>query len=303
MERGRMQLQGTKLALAILAATVALTVPPPTHAQKAFPTPEAAAEALVDGVARHDDDAVKAVLGPDYAKYLPARAVQEDDVTNFLEAWARKHGILRKGDDRAFVEVGTHGWTMPIPLVRRGAGWAFDTKGAPEEMRVRRIGRNELDAIKVVLAMGDAQEEYASADRNGDGVKSYTAKFVSTAGKRDGLYWPTLSDERPSPLGPVAAAGAKAGEPFHGYDYRILTAQGPSAPGGAKSYVVNGAMTGGYAIVAWPAKYGDTGVMTFIVGRDGVVHEKDLGPGTASIARAMKAYDPDSTWTKSALPD
>jgi hypothetical protein len=164
-------------------------------------------------------------------------------------------------------------------------------------MRTRRIGRNELAAIQTVLAYTDAQEEYFSKDRNGDGVKEFAQKALSTAGKRDGLYWASLSYEEESPLGPEFA-DAKADQPYHGYAYRILTAQGKDAPGGAKRYIKNGRMTEGYALIAWPAKYDDTGVMTFIVDRDGIVYQKDLGPGTSAAARAITAYNPDSTWTR-----
>jgi hypothetical protein len=203
--------------------------------------------------------------------------------------------------DKAVVEVGRNGWTMPIPLVRTAAGWKFDTHAAPEEMRVRRIGRNELSAMQVALAYVDAQREYASRDWNGDGVKSYAMHGLSSPGKRDGLYWASLPGQPESPLGP-AFADAKPNQPYHGYAYRILTAQGKSAPGGAKSYVRNGRMTEGFALVAWPAKYGDTGVMSFIVNQDGVVYEKDLGPNTAAVAAGLKAFDPDPTWQKAVPP-
>jgi hypothetical protein len=283
------------LRLALLAGVVALS--PASWAQKAYPTPEAAADAFIDGVGRNDGDAIKVVLGADWKKFIPLDTVDGGDVTNFLEAWSKGHKIVAAGADKAFVEVGVHGWTMPIPLAKSASGWSFDTKQAPDEMRTRRIGRNELAAIQSVLAYTDAQNEYAARDHDGDGVKEYAQKILSSEGKRDGLYWPTLADEPPSPLGPVMA-DSKPIDAFHGYFYRILTAQGKDAPGGAKSYVVNGNMTGGYALVAWPAKWNDTGVMTFIVSKDGVVYQKDLGANTAAMAKAMPAYNPDSTWTK-----
>lgn len=277
--------------LVIVAATPGAIAAPAVH-----PTPLVAAEALVDGVARHDDDVIKAVLGRDYAKYLP-RDSTDEEITAFLEAWAKSHRIVAAGADKAWVEVGTNGWTLPIPLVRVAAGWQFDAKAAKDEIVTRRIGRNELAAIEVALAYTDAQEEYAERDRNGGGVKEYAAKLLSSPGKRDGLYWPALPGEPASPLGPIAAQ-AKPGAAFHGYVYRILTGQGRDAPGGAKSYVKAGRLTEGYALVAWPAKYGDTGVMTFIVNQDGVVYQKDLGVRTAALARAMSAYNPDPSWTK-----
>jgi hypothetical protein len=164
-------------------------------------------------------------------------------------------------------------------------------------MRVRRIGRNELAAIQVALAYTDAQKEYLQNDWNGDGVKEYSTRALSSRGKRDGLYWASLPGEPESPLG-AEFAEAKAGQPYHGYLYRILTAQGKDAPGGARSYVRNGRMTEGYALIAWPAKYDDTGVMTFIVNQDGVVYEKNLGPGTDAAARAVNAFNPDASWAK-----
>jgi len=281
----------------VMTVAALLALAPLAYAQMAFPTPEAAAEALVDGIARHDNDAIKAVVGSDYQKYFPKASTDPEDVTNFLAAWARGHTIVPAGSDKAFLGVGNNGWTLPVPIVKTAAGWHFDTKGAPEEMRVRRIGRNELAAIQVALAYTDAQKEYRQNDWNGDGVLEYAQRGLSTPGKRDGLYWASLPGEPESPLG-AEFADAKAGQPYHGYLYRILTAQGANAPGGAKSYLKNGRMTEGYALVAWPAKFDDTGVMTFIVNQDGIVYEKSLGPNTDAIARAMKTYDPDASWQK-----
>jgi len=286
------------LGAVLFAGTLALAMP--VHAQKAFPTPEAAADALIDGIARHDPDAVNTVLGADYKRFIPMDDTSAEDRTNFLAAWARNHKVVTTGD-KAMVEVGTHGWTMPIPLVKTGAGWSFDTRAAAEEMRIRRIGRNELAAMQVVLAYVDAQREYAARDWDGDGVKSYAAKGLSTRGTRDGLYWASLPGEPESPLGP-AFADAKPGQPYHGYAFRILTAQGPSAPGGARSFIKNGRMTEGFALIAWPAKYDYTGVMTFIVNQDGVVYERDLGPNTAAVAAAIKSFNPDSTWQRAVPP-
>ncbi len=286
-----------KYILNVAAMAAMLAVAPSTLAQNAYPTPEAAADALVDGIARHDGDAIKAAIGPDYRKYIPSASVDPADVTDFLEAWARAHKIVPAGNDRAYLGAGTKGWTLPIPIVKSAAGWRFDTKAAPEEMRVRRIGRNELAAIQVALAYTDAQKEYRQNDWNGDGVKEYAMHGLSTPGKHDGLYWASLPGEPESPLG-AEFAEAKVGQPYHGYLYKILTAQGKNAPGGARSYVKNGRMTEGYALVAWPAKYDDTGVMTFIVNQDGIVYQKNLGAGTDAAARAIKAYDPDSSWQK-----
>jgi hypothetical protein len=283
--------------LQVAAVAGVLAVAQPAFAQNAYPTPEAAAEALVDGIARHDGDAIKAAVGPDYRKYIPVGSVDPEDVTNFLAAWAQAHAIVRAGGDRAYLAAGKYGWTLPIPIVRTADGWRFDVAAAPEEMRQRRIGRNELAAIQVALAYTDAQNEYRAGDWNGDGIREYAARALSSPGRRDGLYWASLPGEPESPLGPEFA-DAKPGQPYHGYLYRILTAQGKDAPGGARSYLRNGKMTDGYALVAWPAKYGDTGVMTFIVNQDGTVFQKNLGAGTDAAARALNAYNPDASWTR-----
>jgi hypothetical protein len=295
MERSNMTSFKQILRIAAVAASLALASS--AMAQKAFPTPEAAAEALVDGIARHDADAIKAVAGSDYSKYIPSSSTDPRDITDFLAAWARGHSIVPAGNDKAFLGVGKNGWTLPIPIVKTAAGWHFDTKGAPEEMRIRRIGRNELAAIQVALAYTDAQREYQQTDWDGNGVREYAMRGLSTPGKHDGLYWASLTGEPESPLG-AEFADARVGQPYHGYVYKILTAQGANAPGGAKSYLKNGRMTEGYALVAWPAKFDDTGVMTFIVNQDGIVYQKSLGPNTDAVARAMKTYDPDASWQK-----
>jgi len=265
-------------------------------AQQAFPTPIAAAEALVDGVARHDEAAVRAALGDGYRKVMPLANPDPDDVTSFLEAWAQSRRIVTSGDAKAHLEVGRYGWTLPIPLVKGAAGWSFDTAAAGDELRTRRIGRNELAAIKAMLAYADAQDDFNVHDLNANRRDDYARRLVSTSGKRDGLYWPTRPGEPESPLGSMFAQ--QKGDGYHGYRFRILAAQGGNAPGGAKPYVTANGMTDGYALVAWPAKWGETGVMTFIVSRDRIVHQKDLGPGTDAIARAITAYDPDASWAK-----
>jgi hypothetical protein len=199
--------------------------------------------------------------------------------------------------DRAVVEAGRNGWTLPIPLLKSAAGWKFDVAAAPEQMRQRRIGRNELAAIQVALAYTDAQDEYYAANPDRQAVRHYAMRSLSSPGKRDGLYWPALPGEVESPLG-AAFADARPGMAYHGYLYRVLKAQGKDAPGGAKSYVRDGLMTEGYALIAWPERWGDTGVMSFIVSRDGVVYQKNLGPGTDALARKVTAYNPDSSWEK-----
>jgi hypothetical protein len=282
------------LALLVVAAPTALAQ------QKAFPSPEAAMNAFGDAVATSDDDAMKALLGADYRAFIPP--VGAEVRYRFLAAWAKSHAVKPEGDAKAHIAVGDDGWTMPIPIVKTAQGWRFDTRAGADEIRLRRIGRNELAAMQVVLAIFDAEKEYARLNPVGDGVLQYAARLASSPGKRDGLYWPTKAGEAPSPLGELVAAaraaGGAAGAGYHGYHFKILTGQGKSAPGGAYDYLAGGRMIGGFGVVAWPVRYGDTGVMTFIVNHDGVVYQKDLGPGTAARAGAMTRFDPDSTWQK-----
>jgi hypothetical protein len=275
----------------------ALAFAPATCAQALFATPQAATEALVDGIARSDDAQVKTVLGADYKRYIPDSESSDADKLAFLESWSRGHKIIESGSGKAMLQVGTNGWTLPIPLVQSASGWRFNTRAAPAEMRTRRIGRNELAAIQVVLAYTDAQEEYFTKDPDGKATKHFALRALSSPGKRDGLYWASLPGETQSPLGPDFA-DAKRGMAYHGYLYRLLTAQGKDAPGGAKSYLRNGLMIDGYALIAWPERYGDTGVMSFIVNRDGIVYQKNLGSGTDAAARKLTSYNPDASWTK-----
>jgi hypothetical protein len=299
IEKGRSLAHRGTLAALLFAG--ALAGRSPAAAQQAFATPAAAAEALVDGLARNDDSALRTVLGAGYQRYLPHASTSVEDRYAFLEAWARAHRIVDRAGDTAMLEVGTHGWTLPIPIVKTAAGWRFDTRTAPAEMRTRRIGRNELAAIQAALAYTDAQEEYFERHPDGRGPKHFAMRTLSSPGRRDGLYWASPPGERDSPLG-VAFARARPGQPHHGYLFRTLTAQGDAAPGGAKDYVRNGLMTEGFALIAWPARYGDTGVMSFIVSRDGIVHQRNLGPDTGSVVKRIRTYDPDAGWERVAPP-
>ena len=266
--------------------------------QRTFASPELAVNALVDGVARNDGAEVRSILGIQSEELVPLDSVSLDDRLAFLAAWAQGHRILEDGDKVARLELST-GWTLPIPLVRTSQGWVFDTQAGKAEVRVRRLGRNELAAIETMRAYVEAQEEYAEQDRNGDGIREFAQKVLSSPGKQDGLYWPTADGEPESPAGPLLETrDLKDG--YHGYRFRILKAQGKAAPGGALSYVKDGRMTEGFALVGWPARYNETGLMTFIVNQDGVVYQKYLGPDTAAIAGAMTRFDPDASWT--ALP-
>jgi hypothetical protein len=280
-----------------------------------FPTPEAAAAALVDAVRAGDQAAMLSILGPD-ARTLIASGDEVADRQSrerFVRAWDEAHRLVQDAGGNVVLTVGQDEWPMPIPLVHDAAGWWFNTAHGKEEILNRRIGRNELNAIQVCLAYVDAQREYYVRDPDGDGLLEYAQRFASSSGKRDGLYWDAQPGEASSPLGPLVARAQgegypvkRSGEkpaggkrtPYWGYYYRILKSQGPHAPGGAYDYVARGHMIGGFALVAYPAEYGASGVKTFVVNHDGVVYQKDLGPSTAATARAMTKFDPDDTWKR-----
>jgi hypothetical protein len=254
-------------------------------------------DALVGRLSPVDEKGLSAVLGPSYRQLMPIDPVSEEDREGFLAAWARGHRV--EHDEKGARLVLSDGWTLPIPIVRRGEGWVFDTRAGIEEVRLRRIGRNELAAIAALRGFFEAQGEYAEEDRNSDRVLEYARRFTSRPGQHDGLYWPTAEGEPESPAGPLfETEGVEDG--YHGYRFRILEAQGAAADGGARSYLSKGRLVNGFAAVAWPARYGETGVMTFAISHDGVVRQSDLGPDTAATASAMTLYDPDARWV--ALP-
>ena len=276
-----------------LLFVAALAAPSTATAQKNFSTPDAAVDALVDGLTRHDDSALHTVLGPEYRQLMPLDALSAEDRANFLAAWAKGHHIERNGANARLVLK--DGWTLPIPIARSGAGWVFDVRAGIEEVRTRRIGRNELATITAMKNYHDAQVEYFEQDRNGDGVLEYARRFLSSPGKHDGLYWATKEGEPLSPAGPTFDAG-KVKDGYEGYRFKILEAQGPAASGGARSYLNGGHLTNGFALVAWPARYGETGVMSFLVNQNGVVYQKNLGADSASVATQMTSFNPDNTW-------
>lgn len=282
----------------LCAALLMAMIAPGVMAQsqpKAFASPEAAADALVDGIARSDEDAVRSVLGAGYRQVLHLDDVSDDDKLNFLAAWAEARRIVPQGDKQAFLEVGKVHWPLPIPIVKGPAGWSFDARAGADELITRRIGRNELAAMEAALAYFDAQKEYARVERvPGQGLV-YAQKFFSSPGKQDGLYWATAPGEPPSPLGPAYTVSGPGGG-YHGYHFRILTGQGQNAPGGAYDYRIKGRMNAGFALVAWPVRYGQTGVMSFMVSHDGKVYQKNLGPNGDAVARNMQRFDPDSSW-------
>ncbi|MDQ0123153.1 hypothetical protein J2W17_002100 [Pseudomonas lini] len=288
-----------KAALRIFPLTLLAILALDARAQQAFPSPDAAAEALVAalGTRQADPARLAALLGPDWRSYIPLEGIDRDDVDAFLARYKEKHGTQPDGQGRAHLVVGNDPWTLPLPIIQGKAGWAFNAKAGGEEIRERRIGRNELATVQSALAYYDAQMDYATADRDGDGVLEYAQKFISSNGKQDGLYWAEESGMEESPLGPLFG-DAKPGDDWHGYQYRILDAQGPSAPGGAYSYKLGNNMSRGFALIAWPAKYGDSGVMSFMISHEGELFEKDLGPDSAKLATSMRRFDPDSSWNE-----
>lgn len=296
----------TLVSLAMVALLCATA-----NAQQAFKTPDEAASALAGAAKAGDPKAIVTVLGPDGDDIVSSGDPVADAATRdkFLAAYDAKHQITMEGDNKAIMVIGNDDFPLPIPLVRRDGAWRFDTAAGREEILFRRIGKNELDAIQASLAYVDAQNEYAEKDRTGAGKGLYAQRIVSSAGKKDGLYWPDAPNSDPSPLGELVAKataqGYRTGEgrtPYHGYYFKILTKQGPAASGGELEYVAKGKMFGGFALVAYPAEYRNSGVMTFIVNHDGIVYEKDLGPASAKIAERMTAYNPDGTWHKVESP-
>ena len=295
----------------VLAIALALGLAPSAFGaavkQKTFASAEEGVKALMEAAKKNDTKAMLAILGPE-AKSLIESGDQVSDraaFERFVKSYEEANKLVKSGDTQAILEVGKDAWPFPIPLVKENAGWRFDTHEGKEEIINRRVGRNELDAIQVSLAVVDAEREYYRRDPDGDKLLQYAQKFISTKGKRDGLFWETKPGEAPSPLGPLVArargegykgAGGKP-VPYHGYYYKLLTGQGKDAPGGAYDYLVRGKMMGGFGVVAYPAQYGSSGIMTFIVNHDGVVYQKDLGRKTASVAQSMTRFNPDKGWT------
>jgi DUF2950 family protein len=279
----------------------------PAFAQEQFNTPDAAVEALVSAARSGDAKAIVAVLGPGGQAIVSSGDPVADSNTRekFVAAYEIKHAIEPEGDGTQTLIIGDEDWPFPIPLVNKAGEWQFDTGAGLDEILRRRVGRNELSAIQVARAYVQAQNEYAELDPAGLGRGVYAQRIVSHPGKKDGLYWPTTEGQPPSPLGELAAQasaeGYKAGKkpiPYHGYYYRILTRQGSGAPGGAYDYLVKGKMRGGFALLAFPAEYGNSGIMTFMVNHDGTVFEKDFGLKTAKLARKIESFAPDQTWSK-----
>lgn len=288
------------LAAALPAQAAKENETPPT-----WPTPQAAMEAFVAAARSGDGDRMVAVLGPGSHPIVRSGdpVADQQALQAFLVAVEERVFYQPHGQNQVTVNVGFDNWPMPVPLIKTGNAWRFDAAAGVEEMLNRRIGRNELAALETLMALVEAQLDYSSQDFDQDEVVEYAARIVSSEGQRDGLYWPVDPEEDPSPLGPLLAQAQQEGYsgqggPYHGYFYRILTEQGPDARGGAYSYLANGHMVGGFAVVAWPAEYGRSGITTFLVNTNGLVWQKDLGPQTDPQCRAMTTYNPDQTWTR-----
>ena len=300
------------LALAAGFALTLFALPArlPAADEETFDSPDAAVAALTAAATSHDTNALHAIFGPEGHKLVSPDAVQAtNEFRIFVQRLKEKTALVTNSDSSCTLDLGVDGWPFPIPLVQQEGRWHFDTAAGSQEILRRRIGMDELGAIDVCRAYVEAQRQYASQDRMGDGVLAYAQHLHSTPGTHDGLFWPAKPGEELSPLGPLVAAARAEGyhrsatmmneqlAPYHGYYFKILTRQGRHAAGGKYNYIINGRMIAGFALVAWPAQWGNSGIMTFIVNQQGRIYQKNLGPNTARAAAAMTTYDPDNTWT------
>ena len=303
-------MMGLAIGLSIAAIRVS------AQTAQTFTSADDAVKGLVAAARAHDRAALDRILAPEAQRLRSTDPVEENkELASFLTRADQKTELTKINDSQYSVEFGNDGWSFPVPIVKRSDRWAFDTTQGVDELLLRRVGRNELDTIRVCATYAVAQWDYfLDGDWNNDGVQEFAQKLISSPGQKDGLYWPNAEGEDASPLGPLVAyahhegyqgnrdaAGNIKATPFHGYYLKVLMAQGPSAPGGAHSYLVNGRMLSGFALVAYPAVYGSSGVMTFIVGEQGKVYQKNLGPNSEKIAQAMTVYDPDGSWEQVAI--
>jgi Protein of unknown function (DUF2950) len=310
MPQAKLNLRTVRLSSYFKVATTAFLLlaclPPRVAAQqkgqKTFSSPDEACHALAGAVKSDDEKTLLAILGPEGKEIISSGDPAEDEANraNFVKKFEMMHRLVNEPNGTTTLYIGAENWPAPIPLVSKNGVWYFDTPAGKDEMIYRRVGENEMSAIRVCEELVAAQKEYFAKQDN-----QYAQKFVSADGKHDGLYWRASGSEGESPIGPLVANAARPGDPaktgtlpFHGYYFRVVTRQGKHATGGASDYVIGGKMTGGFAFVAYPAEYRNSGVMTFIVAQDGVVYEKDLGSHTESAAKTMKAYDPDTSWKK-----
>src|SRR5208282_1968655 len=295
-------LAGAACAIFIVCA-VAAGIARADDAQKVFSTPDAAAAALAQAAKTADASEGLQILGPGAKKVISSGdpVADKNAAAGFATGYDRMHRLAFDSKGRVILYLGAENWPFPIPIVKKGDGWVFDTAAGEKEILYRRIGTNELFTIATLRQLVAAQDEYKN-DLSGSGGQ-FARKVLSTAGTHDGLYWPAVAGEPPSPIGPLVASATDEGyhgtaTPFHGYAYRILTSQGKDAPGGAKDYLADGKLTGGFAFIAYPAVYRSSGVMTFVVNQDGTILQKDLGKDTEKLAKAMTEYDPDSSWVE-----
>jgi hypothetical protein len=305
--RGRLIVLACIIAVAVLFIGASSNSLAAGISQKRFSSPEEAVKSLVAAVRANDEKEMLAILGPG-SKELISSGDEVADMAGrkkFIEAYDQMNSLEQKSANTELLHIGADNWPMPIPIVKKDTTWVFDIGRGKQEILNRRIGRNELHVIEVLDAYVDAQQEYASKDCSGSGKVEFAQRLISTEGKRDGLYWEAKEGEQESPLGPLIASAAKEGytkegnlSPFHGYYFKILKGQGKHAEGGAYNYAVKGRMILGFALVAYPAEYGNSGVMTFMVNQKGTIYEKNLGKNTKHIAEAMKIFDPDKTWKK-----
>jgi hypothetical protein len=299
--------RGLLVLLTLVGWTAQATAQQATKVQT-FPTADAAAAAFTEAVRKDDRKALAAMWGADWRDFVPGN---DEDIRRrrsaFLAAWDESHKLVMSGDNKALIEVGRSGWTMPVPIVKDGAEWRFDVAAGLKDMVLRRIGHDERAVVQTLLAIVDAENDYAALDPMKTGTPVYARRLLSSPGRKDGLYWETRPGEPLSPLGPAVARAqidTKPSDGHFGYYFRLLYSQGAAAPGGARDYVVGGRMIGGFAAIAWPVQYGVTGVMTFIVSYNGTVYQRDLGPQTAERAAAITSFNPDKDWDKAdtALP-
>ncbi|MDH3579530.1 MAG: DUF2950 domain-containing protein [Hyphomicrobiales bacterium] len=315
MQEAAFTLRSLVTILSIIGVMLMQAPPAATqsNAPKAFASPQDAVAALITAAKKEDASGMLAVLGSETKQWITSGDPVQDrqGLERFVAAFDEKNGIEKEGDARAVLVIGVDAFPFPFPVVKTAKGWAFDPERGREELLNRRIGRNELNTVQVLLAVVDAQLDYAGVDRNGDGVLEYAAKLKSTEGKQDGLYLPTAEGAPTSPLGPLVAEAVREGygqerpapesaekPAYHGYHFKLLTRQGADAPGGAQDYIVGGKMIGGFAVLAYPARYRNSGVMSFMVSHEGTVYDADLGPETAEEARAIDAFNPGKGWQK-----
>ncbi len=303
------ELRRLQFALSLVAAASLFTTGCSLR-QDRFSSPEEAVQAMIEASKSEQPDRIRRILGPGADEVLSSgdEVADRQARDKFLKAYDEKHELVTGPDGSVTLQAGKDDWPMPIPIVKSWGKWRFDTRRGKEEILNRRIGRNELSVLQVCLAIVDAQRDYAAVDRNRDGIPEYARKIISDPGDKNGLYWKTSDGEPPSPLGPLVADAVEEGygdarnesdqrRPFHGYYFKLLKSQGPNASGGVRDYEEGGRLTEGFGVVAWPAEYGNSGVMTFQVNHQGVVYERNLGRRTARMASSMTEFDPDFGWS------